>query len=184
MHSPPISQSNTPEPSPIAELPPVPPISGHVSPSWTIDVGEGRGQILDDEGLMDQGHSAAMVIFENAARWLQITAYLGIFFGLLSLVNGLFTLYMTSSGNVVRGSNDNLYHIVMILSVSLGLIGIGGGSGAVYSATQVRTLSNHPFKWIPLLFALFYPLTWPIGIPAALYAFWKLRNPKVAPYWT
>ena len=152
-------------------------------PTWTIGVGAGRGQIIDDSGLADQGHSAAMVIIEPACKWIKYTAYLGIFMGGLAVVNGLFTLYMTSSGNVVRGSSDNLYFVVMIISFTLGLIGIGGGGSSVYLFDNLRSLKNNSFKWIPLLFALFYPLTWPIGVPSALYGFSKLRDPKVSPYW-
>jgi len=153
------------------------------SPSWTIGVGAGRGQIIGDTGLADQGHSAAMVIIEPACKWLQYTAFMGIFMGGLAFVNGLFTLYMTSSGNVVRGSGDNLYFVVMILSFGLGVIGLGGGGSAVYLFDNLRSLKANSFKWIPLLFALLYPLTWPLGIPSALYGLSKLRDPKVSPYW-
>jgi hypothetical protein len=90
---------------------------------------------------------------------------------------------MTSSGNVVRGSADNLYFVVMILSFGLGVIGLGGGGSAVYLFDNLRSLKANSFKWIPLLFALLYPLTWPLGIPSALYGLSKLRDPKVSPYW-
>ena len=78
---------------------------------------------MGQEGLASQQHSSAMVIIEPVVQWLQWTAYIGILMGILALVNSMFTLFMISSGSVVRGGKDGLYLLVVIVSAGLGLLG-------------------------------------------------------------
>ena len=82
---------------------------------------------MGQEGLASQQHSSAMVIIEPVVQWLRWTAYIGILMGILALVNSMFTLFMISSGSVVRGGKDGLYLLVVIVSAGLGLLGAAGG---------------------------------------------------------
>ena len=152
-------------------------------PKWTIQAGEGRGQLVGDEGLASQSLSSAMVLLETPTRWLNTTAFFAIFLGGLSLVNGMFTLYMTTSGNVVRGSQDGLYLLVIIISVALGLFGVVGGFASYYSNHHLKTISKHPLRILPIAFALAYPPTWWIGIPTAIWTLYTLRKSQVHQVW-
>ena len=153
------------------------------TPKWTIQAGEGRGQLVAQEGLASQSHSSAMVLIERPSHWLNITAFVGVFVGGLSLVNGIFTLYMSSSGMVVRGSQDSVYLLVIIISVAMGIFGIVGGLASYYVNHHLRTLSQHPLRILPIAFAFLYPLTWLLGVPCAFWTLYTLRKPQVKQVW-
>lgn len=146
---------------------------------FTIEAGQGRGQILGNHGLASQEHSSAMVIIEPAANYLLWVSYIGMLMGLVALVNGMFTLFMMSSGSVVRGSKDGMYLVVVVISIGLGLFGLVGGFLSHRSNTELTTLSKHPMRFFPIGFAFLYPLTWPIGIPFGLFTVYLLRKPTV-----
>ena len=146
---------------------------------FTIEAGQGRGQILGDQGLASQEHSSAMVIIEPAVNFLLWVSYIGMLMGLLALVNGMFTLVMMSSGSVVRGSKDGMYLVVVVISIGLGLFGLVGGFLSHRNNPELATLSKHPMRFFPIGFAFLYPLTWPIGIPFGLFTLYLLRKPVV-----
>jgi hypothetical protein len=146
---------------------------------FTIEAGQGRGQILGNQGLASQELSSAMVIIEPAAKMLLWVSYIGMLMGLLALVNGMFTLVMMSSGSVVRGSKDGMYLVVVVISIGLGLFGLVGGFLSHRNNPEFATLSKHPMRVFPIGFAFLYPLTWPIGIPFGLYSLYLLRKPVV-----
>lgn len=176
----------TPSPLPQPTLPqstihqqPSAQIPSSTVPQFTISAGQGRGQLMGQQGLASQAHSSAMVIVEPVAKWLLWVSYVGLLMGLLALVNGLFTLFMMSSGNVVRGSKDGLYLIVVVTSIGLGLFGMVGGFLAQRSNIDFRTLSKGTMKYFPLGFALLYPLSWFIGLPVGLYTLFILKKSPV-----
>jgi len=169
----PTVASPTPTQQPSAQVP------SSTVPQFTISAGQGRGQLMGQQGLASQSHSSAMVIVEPIAKWLLWVSYIGLLMGLLALVNGLFTLFMMSSGNVVRGSKDGLYLIVVVTSVGLGLFGMVGGFLAQRSNSDFRTLSKGTMKYFPLGFALLYPLSWFIGLPVGLYTLYILKKAPV-----
>ena len=179
-HPPPL-----PTPSFQTSLPPIPtpPDSASVSPSanqsWTIQVGQGRGQLMGQQGLASQQHSSAMVLVEPVVKWLQWTAYIGIVMGILALVNSMFTLFMVSSGSVVRGTTDGLYIIVVVTFAILGLVGVSGGFLAHRYIDDFKSLSKRTMRIFPVIFALGYPLSWFIGIPTGAFALYLLRKPIV-----
>ena len=145
---------------------------------WTIQAGQGRGQLMGEQGLASQQHSSAMVLVEPAVKWLQWTAYIGILMGILALVNSVFTLFMVSSGAVVRGK-DGLYIMVVVGSGILGLIGAAGGFLAQRHIEDFRTLAKRTMRFFPVFFALGYPLSWFIGLPSGFFALYLLRKPTV-----
>jgi hypothetical protein len=134
---------------------------------------------LGQTGLASQQHSSAMVIIEPVVKWLQWTAYIGMLMGILALVNSMFTLFMMTSGSVVRGSKDGLYLIVVVLSAGIGLFGATGGFMAHKYLDDFQNLSKRGMRFFPLFFALAYPLSWFIGLPSGLYALFLLRKPIV-----
>ena len=134
---------------------------------------------MGQEGLASQQHSSAMVIVEPVVQWLRWTAYIGILMGILALVNSMFTLFMISSGSVVRGSKDGLYLLVVILSAALGLLGSAGGFLAHRHIEDFQTLSKRTMRMFPVIFALGYPLSWFIGLPTGGFALYLLRRPIV-----
>ncbi len=146
---------------------------------FSISAGMGRGQLMAETGLASQALSSAMVIIEPAAKYLLWVSYVGMLLGVLATVNGLFTLFMMSTGAAVRGSKDGLYLVVVILSVGLGILGIVGGFLSQKYNSDFKTLSPNSTRHFPLLFALLYPLTWFIGLPVGLYAVNLLRKPEV-----
>ena len=134
---------------------------------------------MGEQGLASQQHSSAMVLVEPAVKWLQWTAYIGILMGILALVNSLFTLFMVSSGSVVRGGKDSLYIIVVVGSGILGLLGAAGGFLAQRHIEDFQTLSRRTMRLFPVFFALGYPLSWFIGLPSGAFALYFLRKPTV-----
>ena len=134
---------------------------------------------MGDQGLASQQHSSAMVVIEPAVKWLQWTAYIGILMGVLALVNSLFTLFMVSSGSVVRVGKDSLYIIVVVVSAFLGLVGTVGGFLAHRHIPDFQTLSKRTMRLFPVVFALSYPLSWFIGVPSGAFALYLLRQPIV-----
>ena len=154
-------------------------LEGSSNSQWTIQAGQGRGQLMGQTGLASQQHSSAMVLVEPAIKWLRWTAYIGILMGILALVNSMFTLFMVSSGAVVRGSKDGLYIMVVIASSVLGLLGSVGGFLAHRHIEDFQTLSKRTMRMFPVLFALGYPLSWFIGLPTGIFALYLLRNPVV-----
>lgn len=146
---------------------------------FTIQAGQGRGQLLGQQGLASQEHSSAMVIVEPAVKWLTWTAYIGMVMGILAMVNSMFTLFMMSTGAAVRGSKDSVYLMVVIISAILGLIGTVGGFLSQKQIPEFQNLSRSNTRMLPVLFALCYPLSWFIGIPAAAFAIFLLRKPSV-----
>ena len=148
-------------------------------PTFTIQAGQGRGQLLGQQGLASQEHSSAMVIVEPAVKWLTWTAYIGMVMGILAMVNSMFTLFMMSTGSVVRGSTDSVYLMVVILSAMFGLFGTVGGFLSQKQIPEFQALSKSTMRMFPVLFALCYPLSWFIGIPAGAFAIFLLRKPLV-----
>ena len=148
-------------------------------PAFTIQAGQGRGQFLGQQGLASQEHSSAMVIVEPAVKWLTWTAYIGMVMGILAIVNSMFTLFMMSTGAAVRGSKDSVYLMVVIISAVLGLIGTVGGFLSQKQMPQFQNLSKSNMRMFPVLFALCYPLSWFIGMPAGAFAIFLLRKPSV-----
>ena len=134
---------------------------------------------MGEQGLASQQHSSAMVIIEPVVKWLQWTAYIGILMGILALVNAMFTLFMVSSGSVVRGGKDGLYIVVVVISAILGLFGAAGGFLAHRHIEDFRTLSNRTMRLFPVIFAIGYPLSWFIGLPTGAVAFYLMRKPIV-----
>ena len=193
-------QNERPPPAPVQNPPPLPTPSFHspdtqqkiptpsslntstphiTETAWTIQAGQGRGQLMGQEGLASQQHSSAMVLVEPVVQWLRWTAYIGILMGILALVNSMFTLFMISSGSVVRGSNDGLYLLVVIISAGLGLLGAAGGFLAHRHIDDFQSLSRRTMRMFPVIFALGYPLSWFIGLPTGGFALYLLRKPIV-----
>ena len=134
---------------------------------------------MGQQGLASQQHSSAMVLVEPVVKWLQWTAYIGIVMGILALVNSMFTLFMVSSGSVVRGTTDGLYIIVVVTFAILGLVGVSGGFLAHRYIDDFKSLSKRTMRIFPVIFALGYPLSWFIGIPTGAFALYLLRKPIV-----
>lgn len=146
--------------------------------NWAINEGMDRGQLLrSNQGMFSQEHSSAVVIVEKAAQALKITAGAAIFLGVLAVVNALFTSYMVSAQTTVR--NPDSYMPVIILSFLIGFIGIIGGWLSWYSNRFYREVENKPLFWAPIIFSALYPLTFVIGIPSAIFALIKWRDPTV-----
>lgn len=167
------------QPQPIPNNRPIEVSSGVSQHQFSISAGMGRGQLMADTGLASQALSSAMVIVEPAAKYLLWVSYIGMLFGVLATVNGLFTLFMMSSGTAVRGSKDGLYLVVVVLSVGLGILGVVGGFLSQKYNPDFKTLSSKSTRHFPLLFALLYPLTWFMGLPIGLYAAYLLRKPEI-----
>jgi hypothetical protein len=146
--------------------------------NWGIQEGMDRGQLLRaDQGMFSHEHSSAVVIVEKAAQALKTTAGAAIFLGVLAVVNALFTSYMVSGHTTVR--HPDSYMQIIILSFLVGFIGIIGGWLSWYSNRFYREVENKPLFWVPIVFSAIYPLTLVIGIPSAIFALIKWRDPTV-----
>lgn len=127
--------------------------------------------------MFSQEQSAAVVVVEVAAKLMKFTAGFAIFFGSLAIVNALFTAYMVSQRTTVRPVDA--YTPVIVLSFVIGFIGILGGWLSWYSNRFFRDVENKPLFWFPIAFSALYPLTFPLGLPASIFALIKWRDPIV-----
>lgn len=145
---------------------------------WSIQEGTNRGQLLRaDQGIFSQEQTAAVVVLEKSAKLLKFIAGLAIFFGVLAIVNSLFTAYMVSQRTTVRDPDS--YLPIIIISFVMGMIGIIGGWVSWYSNRFFADAENKPLFWYPIVFSACYPLTFFIGAPSAIFALLKWKDPAV-----